>query len=70
VSTRLLERIIPDIQKALMLPKKGATSDGLSDQDAAAPGSLWDPVMGEVEGGCAYLLETDETEANDGCSDP
>jgi len=70
VSTRLLERIIPDIQKTLMLPKKGATSDGPFDQDAAAPGSLWDPVTGEVEGGCAYPLETDETEANDGGSDP
>lgn len=70
VSTRLLERIIPDIQKALMLPKKGATCDGSFDQDAAAPGSLWDPVMGDVEGGCAYPLETDETEANDGGSDP
>ncbi|MEN6484398.1 MAG: type I-E CRISPR-associated endonuclease Cas1e [Syntrophobacteraceae bacterium] len=70
VSTRLLERIIPDIQKALMLPKKGTTSDGPFDQDAAAPGSLWDPVTGEVEGGCAYTLEIDETGADDGGSTP
>ena len=69
VSTRLLERIIPDIQKALMLPKKGATSDDPFGQDAAAPGALWDPLTGEVEGGCTYPLETDETEANDGGSD-
>lgn len=70
LSTRLLERIIPDIQKALMLPTKGVTSDGSFDQDAAAPGSLWDPVTGEVKGGCAYPFDTDETEANDGGSDP
>lgn len=70
VSTRLLERIIPDIQKTLMLPKKGTPCDGSFDQDAAAPGSLWDPVTGEVEGGCAYPLETDEMEADDGGSDP
>lgn len=70
VSTRLLEKIVPDIQKALMLQKKRATSDGPFDEDAAAPGSLWDPVAGEVEGGCVYSLETDEAEANDAGSDP
>ncbi|HQF87682.1 MAG TPA: type I-E CRISPR-associated endonuclease Cas1e [Acidobacteriota bacterium] len=70
VSTRLLERIIPDIQTVLMSPKKGETSDGPFDQDAAAPGALWDPVTGEVEGGCAYPLENDETEADDDGSDP
>lgn len=71
VSTRLLERIIPDIQKALMMPKKGTTAgDDTFDHEAAVPGSLWDPVTGEVAGGCAYPLETDETEANDGGSDP
>jgi len=70
VSTRLLERIIPDIQNALMLPQKGATSDGTYDQDFAAPGFLWDPVEGEVHGGCSYSLETDEKEYNGGGSDP
>jgi CRISPR-associated protein Cas1 len=70
VSTRLLERIIPDIQKALMLPKKGVAKDSPFDQDAATPGFLWDPSTGEVEGGRAYPLETDETEAKDGGSDP
>ncbi len=70
VSTRLLERIIPDIQKALMLPKKGVTSDNPFEQDAAIPGSLWDPVTGIVEGGYAYPLEADETEDNDGSPDP
>jgi CRISPR-associated protein Cas1 len=70
VSTRLLERIIPDIQNALMFKKKGAPNAGQFDRDAAAPGSLWDPVTGEVEGGCAYPLETVKTEAIDGGSDP
>jgi len=69
-STRLLERIIPDIQNALMLPKKGTAGAGLFDQNAAAPGSLWDPVMGEVEGGFAYPLEVDDMETDDGGSDP
>ncbi|MCL5671500.1 MAG: type I-E CRISPR-associated endonuclease Cas1e [Acidobacteria bacterium] len=71
VSARLLERIIPDIQRALMLPKRGAASGTESfDQDAAAPGALWDPVEGEVEGGHIHLLGVDETEVSDGGYDP
>lgn len=70
VSTRLLERIIPDIQNALMLPKKGKTGDSPFDRDAFTPGSLWDPVMGEVEGGCNYTSEMDDMETDDGGSDP
>lgn len=70
VATRLLERIIPDIQTALMLQKRGAACDNEPfDQDAAAPGSLWDPVEGEVEGGRIHPLEVDETEADDGGHD-
>ncbi len=69
VSTRLIERIIPDVQTALMLPKRGAASGGVPyDQDAAAPGSLWDPVEGEVEGGRIHTTEN-ETEADDGSHD-
>ena len=71
VSTRLLERIIPDIQAALMVPKQGAVGDAAPfDQDAAAPGFLWDPSEGEVEGGRMQPSETDETEANGGGSNP
>lgn len=71
VSTRLLERIIPDVQTALMLPKRGTACESESfDQDAAAPGSLWDPVAGEVEGGRIQPLEGDETEDDDGGSNP
>jgi len=70
VSRKLLARIIPDIQKILMLPKKEKICDGSFDQDASVPGSLWDPATGEVEGGCSYPMETDETETDDGGSNP
>ena len=71
VSTRLLERIIPDVQTALMLPKRGTACDSKPfDQDAAAPGSLWDPLEGEVEGGRIHPPEVDETEDDDGGPDP
>jgi CRISPR-associated protein Cas1 len=71
VSTRLLERIIPDIQTALMLPKQAASGGGAPfDQDAAAPGFLWDPSQGEVEGGRMQPWEIEEAEVNDGGSNP
>lgn len=67
---RILERIIPDIQTTLMLPRRGRPNkDKPFDQDAAAPGSLWDPVEGEVEGGRIYSFEVDETESDDGSHD-
>lgn len=71
VATRILEKIIPDIQSALMLPKRGAAAsdDGPFEQDAAAPGFLWDPVEGEVEGGRMQPVETDEAEGDDGGHD-
>lgn len=60
VATRILERIIPDVQTALMLQKRGVACDSVSfDQDAADPGSLWDPADGEVEGGRIHPLEVD-----------
>ncbi len=70
-STRLLERIIPDIQTALIFPKHGTAGDrGHFDHDAAAPGSLWDPEEGEVEGGRIHPLGIAEQEADDGGHDP
>lgn len=70
VATRILEKIIPDIQKALMLPRQGTTGDTAPfDQDAAAPGALWDPVEGKVEGGIIHPLEVAETEADHGGDD-
>ncbi len=70
VAIRLLKRIIPDIQTALMLHGRG-TSDKteLFDQDAAAPGSLWDLEKGKVEGGYIHPIEANEEETNRGSSD-
>lgn len=45
---RLLTRIVPDVEKALEVGL--AMDDGL-DADEALPGGLWDPEIGEVEGG-------------------
>jgi len=71
VSKKLLARIIPDIQAALMVKDKGKEYDNeFFDYDAATPGSLWDPVTGEVEGGLNYPLEEDERKKGNGGSDP
>ncbi len=61
VATRLLERIIPDIQTVLAAPGRGPGSSAEKfDQELAAPGGLWDPEEGEVEGGCSHGLETED----------
>jgi len=70
VSMRLLERIIPNIQMALAIPGCGKIVDAeLFDLEPAAPGSLWDPVEGSVEGGRSHAPEADKVEADDGSSD-
>jgi CRISPR-associated protein Cas1 len=68
VSTRLLERIIPDIQSALMLSVATAPDTDF-DLDAAAPGFLWDDLEGKVEGGRMQVAKADETEPEDGSAD-
>ncbi len=67
VSIRLLKRIIPDIQMALGLStQKTADDNEPFDRDATAPGSLWDPELGTVEGGRSHPLEMDQmTERED-----
>lgn len=63
VSGRLLSRIVPDIQSVLSLPGQGITEGAFGfDDDAAAPGFLWDPVLEEVEGGRAYEVTGGEWE--------
>lgn len=48
--SRLLQRIVPDIDRALgVIPKDLGDAD--FDSDPAAPGSLWDDRQGEVAGG-------------------
>lgn len=50
--SRLLERVVPDIERVLGSETAGPTDgDSGFDVDAAKPGSLWDPVSGEVPGG-------------------
>jgi CRISPR-associated protein Cas1 len=71
VSTRLLGRIIPDIQSALMLSPAPAC-DADFDLNAASPGFLWDNLEGKVEGGRMQVgsatlpggNQADETEPN------
>ncbi len=71
VSTRLLQRMIPDVQKALGIPARESGGNGEQyDHEPAAPGSLWDPHNGKVEGGRMHAPELDEGEANNGRSNP
>lgn len=48
--SRLLQRIVPDIDRALGAAPK-SLSDADFDRDSAAPGTLWDDRDGEVAGG-------------------
>jgi CRISPR-associated protein Cas1 len=48
---RLLSRIVPDIERALTVEDGPVGSDEDFDADAALPGGLWDPEIGEVAGG-------------------
>lgn len=45
---RILERILPDIDRVLLGSDDG---DSAFDHELSAPGGLWDPDMGQVEGG-------------------
>jgi CRISPR-associated protein Cas1 len=65
-SSRLLARIVPDIQSALMLTKRNSLEEDPFDLDLAAPGGLWDPTEGTVDGGLAYEVEPGEGEPIDG----
>lgn len=47
---RLLERVVPDIDRVLGLDRASASSEPNWDLDEAAPGGLWDP-NGAVRGG-------------------
>jgi CRISP-associated protein Cas1 len=48
---RLLPRIVPDIERALAVEGQDTSADPTFDMDAALPGGLWDPEVGEVTGG-------------------
>jgi CRISPR-associated protein Cas1 len=70
VTQRLLERIVPDIQTILGVSTADPTGESMRyDADAAAPGSLWDPVTGEVAGGQVQPSVEAEPESSDGSPD-
>lgn len=54
---RVLDRIVDDIEEALMASRGAVEGDAYAD-DAAAPGGLWDPVEGVVPGGVNYGEQT------------
>lgn len=64
VSSRLLEKIIPDIQSILML-RGDPEGNNSFDQDAASPSGLWDPTMADIAGGVDYSKETDSEVGTD-----
>lgn len=49
---RLLARIAPDIEESLSVGEPPVVTQGVDfDADDGAPGGLWDPALGEVDGG-------------------
>ena len=70
VESRLLERIIPDIQHILAIPHKGAKEEeSRFDWDSAAPGLLWDPDRSNIEGGVNHSLIFSSSEEYDDSND-
>jgi CRISPR-associated protein Cas1 len=47
----LLQRIIPDIEKALSVDSGAQADDDVYDYSDNPPGGLWDPGLGDVAGG-------------------
>jgi CRISPR-associated protein Cas1 len=62
-AARLLQRIVPDLERALGATDKRTDYD--FDSDEAAPGSLWDDQHGEVTGGVNRAPEKPDTSAED-----
>lgn len=59
-SQRLLQRIVPDIDKVLAIEEDlSPTAPPDIDSEAAPPSGLWDPTLGEVEGGVNWSNEPD-----------
>ena len=52
--TRLLARIIPDIQLALAITRSAEERDPLLDRDEMEPGDLWDAGSAALQGGINY----------------
>jgi CRISPR-associated protein Cas1 len=54
VETRLLAKVIPDIQLALGISRSFEERDALFDHEEMQPGGLWDPDSAPVPGGVSY----------------
>jgi CRISPR-associated protein Cas1 len=54
---RLLQRIVPDVDKALGIDGKLPSEPGGFDTADNPPGSLWDPDQGEMQGGVNWADE-------------
>ena len=52
--SRLLQRILPDIDRALEIDDR---EESAFDSDEAMPGGLWDPEQGAVSGGVNWSDE-------------
>lgn len=53
-ASRLLERIIPDIERVLDVPMEGAETASADEDEGDMPGGLWDPGRGVVAAGVNY----------------
>lgn len=59
---RLLQRIIPDIERALSVLSPSENAEKDFDSEDALPGGLWDPLAGEMEGGVNWATAEEELE--------
>jgi CRISPR-associated protein Cas1 len=50
-TSRILQRVVPDIEKALSVVNVETTEGGDYDSDMALPGDLWDSESGTASGG-------------------
>lgn len=55
---KLLQKIIPDIEKALHFGRQDSDEENGFDTDMALPGGLWDPQAGEAAGGVNWADES------------
>ncbi len=59
--TRLLQRIVPDVERVLYgTTRRESEPDDAVDEDAALPGDLWDPAAGSVPGGVNHAGAAEE----------
>lgn len=60
--TRLLQRVIPDIERVLSVLSPSENAEKDFDAEDALPGGLWDPLAGEMEGGVNWEMGGEELE--------